>query len=133
MSGHLVPRPGEVVVTVPALAVSWLHGLAAEREREIRSNGTSLRPEYREALEVLRLAALDALAMSAGPQRTDIPRSGADLAAESGHVVMRTSELAKELGKITPRHARRLAARAGVQPIGRDRWPADAPARIRAA
>jgi hypothetical protein len=122
-----VLRVGGVFIPASACGPLWRTLLAEKRRRE-RETGASLRPDLVAVMEALRQAAADheAVSMSAcGP----IPRTSADTAATSvspgplGAGQLTTQQLALAL-QVTPRHARRMARAAGIDPVARDSWRA---------
>jgi hypothetical protein len=81
-------------------------------------DGASVRPELREALEALRLAAMDHLSMSAnGHPNGHLPV----LEPLSETQMITTGELAVMLG-VSDRQARRIACAEGVMPPSRGTW-----------
>ncbi|MGW6456655.1 hypothetical protein ACWF94_12155 [Streptomyces sp. NPDC055078] len=95
----------------------WL-ALRAQLARH-RRDGGMVRPEVAEALDALRAAALVHLS-TYGHE----PRTFADMSAGSTRGLLSTGQLAVRLG-VTERHARRLAAQAGVTPAARNAWHPD--------
>lgn len=95
--------------------------LQAEILRRQRDGG-QVRPEVASAIEALRAAAQAHIALrrmsACGPVSSDL----ADMAAESmTSTYSSTQDMAGRL-HVDPSYARRLAKKAGIQPIGRDRW-----------
>ncbi|MGW0630149.1 hypothetical protein [Streptomyces sp. NPDC002758] len=84
-----------------------------------RANGGRVRPEVAAALDALRAAGLTH--MSAGGHE---PPASADIRPSSDRELIRTEQLAVWLG-VSERHARRLAAQAGVTPAARNAWHPD--------
>ncbi|WP_327008546.1 hypothetical protein OHA72_15595 [Dactylosporangium sp. NBC_01737] len=121
------PRPaviGAGGVFIPGhLCEPVWRALCAELARH-RATGARVRPETAAVVDALRQAAADHLAaMSAHGHE---PRTSVDLDASSPQrALLTTGHLAARLG-ISERHARRLAAAAGIQPATRNAWhPAD--------
>jgi hypothetical protein len=130
MSGSYLVRAGGAFIAGEAAADiwQWLRDEPAHRRR----NGLDVRPAVIEALDALRSAALE----HEIEQRRTFSCSGSDIAAPSSRddevPPLTTSELAGRL-RVGQRHARRLAAKACVEPIDRRRRPhrwraADVPA-----
>ncbi|MDX2703952.1 hypothetical protein PV350_13930 [Streptomyces sp. PA03-6a] len=88
-----------------------------------RAEGGAVRPEIVSAMNALRSASL---AHHAGMSATNgqPERTFADIDAPSDRELIRTEQLAVRLG-VTQRHARRLAAWAGVTPAKRNAWHPD--------
>lgn len=95
----------------------WL-AIRAQLARH-RANGGRIRPEVAAALDALRAASLAHLS-APGP----IPRTPADIESGSTRELVTTDQLAGRL-EVTPRHARRLAAAAGIKPAARGLWHRD--------
>jgi hypothetical protein len=102
--------------------------LSEDLRRRMRDGG-QVRPEYAEVIETLRLAAASYLA--GVNVRPGGPISGGLADIEPGlqrdhrtaAAELSTDELAARL-HVTERHARRLAAEHGIEPVGRNRWAA---------
>jgi hypothetical protein len=90
----------------------------AQLDRQ-RADGGRVRPEIAAAVDALRAAALHSMSAN-GPA----PRTPADTGAPSTRGLVTTDQLAARLG-VTARHARRLAARAGLKPAARGLWRPD--------
>ena len=90
--------------------------IRAELNRR-RGDGGMVRPEVAQAVEALRQAASEHLAMSATGH---VSRTSADLPAVSNHEAgqrdLTTQQLA-DLLHVGPRHARRVATKYGINPI----------------
>jgi hypothetical protein len=97
----------------------WL-ALRAQLDRH-RGAGGRVRPEVAAALDALRAGALHHLATSPNGHTE---RTSEDTGASSDRELIRTEQLADRL-HVTPRHARRLAAQAGVTPAARNAWHPD--------
>lgn len=116
-----VVRSGGVFLDGATCAVLWpiVRGFVQQRQRD----GGSVKPEFAEALMVLRMAALDFHA--ARPVSADGPveRTFADIAGASsyGPAVVSTQGMADRL-QVGVRQARRIADAAGVVPVARDAW-----------
>ncbi|MFD9445910.1 hypothetical protein ACFWBR_35050 [Streptomyces sp. NPDC060006] len=92
-----------------------------------RAQGGRVRPEVAAALDALRAASLAHLSANGHPKRTS-----PDIEPSSNRELISTEQLAVRLG-VTMRHARRLAAQAGVTPAARNAWhPDDAQYLVRA-
>lgn len=90
--------------------------LREDINRRQRDGGT-VRPEIAQALDVLRLAALNHLSAN-GPH----PRTSADIPPQSTtDRLMTTADLATRL-RVTERHARRIAHAEGIKPVTRNLW-----------
>lgn len=105
----------------PAAALPLWRALC-KHSNDLTKSGARLRPDVRDAIEALRASAMQHLAepsMSAnGHGVSDI----ADMPAESAMSDMvSTSGMAELLG-VGERHARRLAADLGIEPVGRGVW-----------
>ncbi|WP_153531940.1 hypothetical protein [Actinomadura macrotermitis] len=103
--------------------------LRAELARLLQDDGGRVRPEVAEAMEALRAAALAHASANGRPGRTcaDIPSGWG---RDPGLVT--SGELAGRLG-VSERHARRLAAAAGITSAGRGLWLAEDVAALVAA
>jgi hypothetical protein len=116
--------PDEVLIPVPTAALHPAHRALHELEQQARRNGGFLAPPLRRLKETLALAAVSV----AGHD----PRTPADIVGRSegrGEAVpeplsMTTATLATRLG-VSTRQARRIAAAAGLERDGIDRWPTD--------
>jgi hypothetical protein len=114
LASHVV-RAGFAVIDGAACAGLWPI-LRRELDRHARDGGR-VRPEMRAAVEAMRAAALEFVSANGHPGRTF-----ADIGAESlVSDVVSTAVLADRLG-VSARHARRIAAAAGISPRGRGWW-----------
>ncbi|UGQ15030.1 hypothetical protein LO772_16560 [Yinghuangia sp. ASG 101] len=118
-------RPAAALITAGGVWLSpdvchplWL-ALRAQLARH-RADGGRVRPEVAAALDTLRAAALHHLASPNGHDE----RTFEDTPPASERELIRTEQLADRL-HVTPRHARRLAAQAGVTPAARNAWHPD--------
>lgn len=84
-----------------------------------RAEGGTVRPDVAAALEALRAASLAHLSANGHPARTSV-----DIEPLSNRELISTEQLAVRLG-VSERHARRLAAQAGVTPAARNAWHPD--------
>lgn len=103
---------------VPAhLAETVWRVMRAELQRR-RDDGGRIRPDVAQLLDVLRAAAMAHLSLHGHD-----PRTFADLGPESQVKtrLMTTEQMAVRLHCST-RHARRLAAEHGIEPVARDTW-----------
>lgn len=109
----VIRAPGAFIAG-PACGPLWrfLQRAVAERQRD----GARVRPELHEALDALRLAALEHTTATGHAGRT-LP----DIEASSLSVVVSTSTLA-DLLLVGERQARRLAAAEGITPLARGVW-----------
>lgn len=96
----------------------WL-ALRAQLARH-RADGGHVRPEVVAAMDALRAAGLEHLTSPNG----HTVRTSADIEPPSDRELISTEQLAVRL-RVTPRHARRLAAQAGVTPAARNAWHPD--------
>lgn len=109
---------------LPASACRVLWPVLQAHYRQHVAAGGEVYPVVLDALAAMRDAAQDHMSARGHDSRTF-----ADLAGGSKGELICTEQLAVRLG-VTPRHARRLAARAGVTPATRNAWPPDAVHRI---
>lgn len=91
-----------------------------------RADGGKVRPEIAQTLDVLRAAAQAHLTANGHTARTY-----ADIPAACEPELLTTDDLAARLG-VTPRHARRIAQREGVEPVARNVWDPTAVASLTA-
>lgn len=109
-------RYGGAVIDGASCEALWrfLRPAVTEHERA----GAQLRPEMREAVEAIRLAAMDHLAMSAAGH---VRGHRARLEPLSDTSVVTTAEFAQIVG-VVPRQVLRLAASNGLAPLARNAW-----------
>ncbi|WP_371551703.1 hypothetical protein OG266_39480 [Streptomyces sp. NBC_00554] len=117
-------------VTVPAIIAAggvylpaevchplWL-ALRAQLAQH-RAEGGRVRPEVAAAMDTLRAASLAHMSTHGPTSRTP-----ADIERPSDRELISTEQLAVRL-RVSERHARRLAAQAGVTPAARNAWHPD--------
>lgn len=109
-----VIEAGGVFLPAAACYPLWL-ALRQQLDRR-RADGGQLRPEVADALNKLRSAALAHVSANGLEQRTLT-----DIDAESARGPVTTAALAGRLG-VTDRHARRIAAAEGIEPLARGLW-----------
>ncbi|MFD0138021.1 hypothetical protein ACFVIL_29275 [Streptomyces sp. NPDC127159] len=108
-------------VYLPANACRILWPVLQAHYREHVASGGDVYPVVQDALTAMRAAAHDHMSARGRDSRTSADITGA-LKGE----LIRTEQLAFRLG-VSERHARRLAAQAGVTPASRNAWlPEDA-------
>ncbi|MCX4972183.1 hypothetical protein [Streptomyces sp. NBC_00620] len=84
-----------------------------------RAEGGRVRPEVAAALDALRAASQAHMSANGHSARTSV-----DIEPSSDRELISTEQLAVRL-RVTERHARRLAAQAGVTPAARNAWHPD--------
>lgn len=110
----------EGAVILPASVAYPLWRILRRELDRHRADGGQIRPDIAAALDTLRAAAHHH-AMTANGQAG---RTSADTAPPSPPELITTQQLADRLG-CTERHARRLAAAAGIQAAARGCWHRD--------
>lgn len=119
-----------VTTSVPILtAAALIEGEACEpiwrivqaELRRLERDGGQVRPAIQRAVEVLRAAAQAHLSQQAMSANGPLSSAIADITPESIPELVSTQELADRL-HCTPRHARRLATKAGIEPAARSAW-----------
>ena len=106
-------------VCLPASACRVLWPVLQAHYRQHVAAGGEVYPLVLDALTAMRDATQDHMSAHGHDSRTF-----ADLTAGSKSELICTEQLAVRLG-VTPRHARRLAARAGITPATRNAWSPD--------
>lgn len=122
MSNAPAPRSARIHaggVFIPDQLCEPIYRVLHREIQSRRNGGGDVRPEILELCNNLRAAALEQAQsfMSANGQRNGHLKDFEPLSEQA----LTTGQMATHLG-VDPRHARRIAAAAGVQPIARNVW-----------